>query len=60
MDDKKENQPRKGCAEAFQKMHQDGEDNPLIPDVFEEESFLKDPEHEWVWDENSIESKKNP
>ena len=50
MDDKKENQPRKGWAEAFQKMHQDGEDNLLIPDVFEEESFLKDPEHEWVWD----------
>jgi hypothetical protein len=41
-------------------MHQDGEDNLLIPDVFEEESFLKDPEHERVWDENSIESKKNP
>lgn len=60
MDNKEINPPRKGWSEAFQKMHLAGDDKPLIPDVFEDESFLKDPEHEWGCDENSIESKKNP
>jgi antitoxin MazE len=31
--------PRKGWAEAFKKMHDNGDDNLLIPDVFEDESF---------------------
>lgn len=31
--------PRKGWAEAFQKMHENGDDQPLLPDVFEDETF---------------------
>ncbi len=32
-------QPRQGWAEAFKKMHEQGEDKLLIPDVFEDEDF---------------------
>ena len=32
-------QPRQGWAEAFKKMHEDGDDELLIPDVFEDEDF---------------------
>ena len=31
--------PRQGWAEAFKKMHEDGDDELLIPDVFEDEDF---------------------
>jgi len=31
--------PRKGWTEAFQKMHQNNDDQLLIPDVFEDEIF---------------------
>ncbi len=30
-------EPRKGWAEAFTQMHANGDDKPLIPDVFEDE-----------------------
>ena len=29
--------PRKGWAEAFKKMHEEGDDQLMIPDVFEDE-----------------------
>lgn len=32
-------QPRKGWSEAFAKMHECGDDQQLMDDVFEEESF---------------------
>jgi antitoxin MazE len=32
-------QPRQGWAEAFKKMHENGDDELLIPDVFEDEVF---------------------
>ena len=31
--------PRQGWAEAFEKMHKKGDDQLLIPDVFEDEDF---------------------
>lgn len=31
--------PRKGWDEAFKKMHESGDDKPLMPDVFEDENF---------------------
>ena len=31
--------PRKGWAEAFQKTHEKGDDQPLMPDIFEDETF---------------------
>jgi antitoxin MazE len=33
--------PRQGWAEAFKKMHENGDDELLIPDVFEDEDFEK-------------------
>ncbi|WP_111669226.1 hypothetical protein [Algoriphagus litoralis] len=57
MNEKKENQPRKGWADQFKKMHEAGEDKLLIPDVFEDEEFLTDPENNWTWDDNSDQSK---
>jgi hypothetical protein len=60
MDDKKENQPRKGWAEAFQKMRLASDDKPLIPDVFEDESFLNDPENDWEESKKLAKSKKHP
>lgn len=35
--------PRKGWDKAFRKMHQSGDDKPLMNDLFEEESF-----DEWI------------
>lgn len=32
-------QPRQGWAEEFKKMHENGDDELLIPDVFEDEDF---------------------
>jgi antitoxin MazE len=32
-------QPRQGWAEAFKRMHEEGDDQLLIPDVFEDEEF---------------------
>lgn len=32
-------QPRQGWAEAFKKMHENGDDELLIPDIFEDEDF---------------------
>lgn len=31
--------PRKGWEKAFKRMHKNGDDEPLIPDVFVEEVF---------------------
>ncbi len=31
--------PRAGWAEAFKKMHENGDDKLLIPDLFEDEEF---------------------
>lgn len=31
--------PRKGWEKAFKKMHENGEDQLIIPDVFEDENF---------------------
>jgi antitoxin MazE len=59
MEDDQKNQPRKGWAEAFQKMHEPGDDKLLIPDVFEDEKFLTDPENDWTWDGISDQSKKH-
>lgn len=36
-------EPRKGWATAFQAMHQAGDDELLIPDVFEDESLEDEP-----------------
>lgn len=59
MVDEQKNQPRKGWAEAFKEMHIAGDDHLLIPDVFEDESFLSDPENDWKDAENSDQSKKH-
>jgi antitoxin MazE len=32
-------QPRQGWSEAFKRMHEEGDDQLLIPDVFEDEEF---------------------
>ena len=32
-------EPRKGWEKAFKKMHKNGDDKPLMNDVFEEENF---------------------
>lgn len=32
-------EPRKGWEKAFKKMHEHGDDKPLMDDVFEDESF---------------------
>jgi len=32
-------EPRKGWEKAFKKMHESGEDKPLMTDVFEDENF---------------------
>ena len=60
MEDEQINQPRKGWAEAFKEMHEAGEDKLLIPDGFEDEKFLTDPEEDWNWPENLDQSKKHP
>jgi hypothetical protein len=60
MENKKVYPPRKGWSEAFQKMHEAGDDKLLIPDVFEDESFLKDQENDWKASKNSAKSKKHP
>jgi antitoxin MazE len=39
-----EEQKRKGWAEAFQEMAKNGDDELLIPDVFEDEDFK-----DWTW-----------
>jgi antitoxin MazE len=31
--------PREGWAESFKKLHKEGDDQLLIPDVFEDEDF---------------------
>ena len=31
--------PRKGWEKAFKQMHENGEDKPLMPDIFNEENF---------------------
>jgi antitoxin MazE len=40
---KPKTQPRKGWDEAFKEMHEAGDDNSLISDVFEDENF-----EEWI------------
>lgn len=32
-------EPRKGWEKAFKKMHENGDDKPLMNDVFEDENF---------------------
>lgn len=32
-------EPRKGWEKAFKKMHESGDDKPLMDDVFEDENF---------------------
>ncbi len=39
-----EDQKRKGWAEAFQEMAKNGDDELIIPDVFEDEDFS-----DWTW-----------
>jgi antitoxin MazE len=36
---KPKTEPRKGWEKAFKKMHEDGDDQLLIDDVFEDETF---------------------
>ncbi len=36
---KPKKEPRKGWAKAFKEMHKNRDDESLIPDVFEDESF---------------------
>lgn len=48
MEDKQESLPRKGWAEQFKKMNEADNDKLLIPDFFEDEEFLTDPEA-WTW-----------
>ena len=31
--------PRKGWEKAFKKMHENGDDKPLLPDIFDDENF---------------------
>lgn len=33
------NSPRKGWEKAFKKMHENGDDKPLMPDIFEDENL---------------------
>ncbi len=33
--------PRKGWEKSFKKMHENGDDNLLMPDVFEDENFAE-------------------
>lgn len=35
-------EPRKGWGEAFQRMHENGDDLLLIDDVFEDENFAEE------------------
>lgn len=37
-------QPRQGWAEAAKRAHENGDDELLIPDVFEDEKF-----EDWTW-----------
>lgn len=39
-----ETQKRKGWAEAFQEMAKNGDDELVIPDIFEDEDFS-----DWTW-----------
>ncbi|MEP6610886.1 MAG: hypothetical protein ABJA76_03345, partial [Mucilaginibacter sp.] len=39
-----DNQKRKGWAEAFKEMAKNGDDKPVIPDVFEDENL-----DDWTW-----------
>ena len=39
-----DNDKRKGWADAFKKMAENGDDELLIPDVFEDEDFK-----DWTW-----------
>ncbi len=39
-----DDQKRKGWAEAFQEMAKNGDDELIIPDVFEDEDFK-----DWTW-----------
>jgi antitoxin MazE len=36
---KPKNKPRKGWAKVFKKMHDNGDDNLIIPDVFHDENL---------------------
>jgi antitoxin MazE len=36
---KPKTEPRKGWGEAFQAMHENGDDKLLIPDIFDDETF---------------------
>ncbi|HAF31218.1 MAG TPA: MazF family transcriptional regulator [Bacteroidales bacterium] len=36
---KPKSEPRKGWEKAFKKMHESGDDKPLMNDVFEDENF---------------------
>ncbi len=36
---KPKNSPRKGWEKSFKKMHENGEDKLLMPEVFEDENF---------------------
>lgn len=38
-------QPRKGWAEAFQEMAKNGDDELIIPDIFEDEDL-----NDWNWE----------
>ena len=40
----KKKKPREGWEESFKKMHENGDDELLIPDVFEDEDF-----ENWTW-----------
>ncbi|WP_236974556.1 AbrB/MazE/SpoVT family DNA-binding domain-containing protein [Membranihabitans maritimus] len=40
----KKKKPREGWEESFKKMHENGDDELLIPDVFEDEDF-----EDWTW-----------
>ena len=40
---KPKSNPRKGWEDAFKKMHERGDDKPLMPDIFEDENF-----EEWI------------
>jgi len=36
---KPKNEPRKGCDKAFKEMHENKDDENLMPDIFEDETF---------------------
>ncbi len=40
----KKDEPREGWFEACKKMHENGDDNLIIPDVFEDENL-----EDWEW-----------